>query len=358
MSTIKKIEKIGMVAVLALALVLGAGASSAQAALTFDATSMTSDGNITLTPATAGTILIGAAAGAGNITLGSSTAAQTVLIGNGVNAGAQVVSIANGTTGADSTVNILSGVGTAGAGVLALGNNTRVTTIGIGNIAPAAARVTTIAGGNSAQNDTVTIFGGAPSANTQTLNVFNGIATGGAQTVNLMTGTGGTKVVNIGTGNVVNTIHIGDDATPSNAITIGGAASTTTIGGTFAVTTPTRLEYRLSSTSVNVGSVAVTALYTVPAGKTAIVTRVVIRSASASFDQAADPIFNIGWQATASNVVNTATYVTPANTTSYIQPAVIAAATIGAAAEVLNFNVTTAATASTTATADVFGYLF
>ncbi len=134
--------------------------------------------------------------------------------------------------------------------------------------------------------------------------------------------------------------------------------TTVASGKIFTVTTPTTLEYRLSSTSVNVGAIAVTALYTVPAGKTAIITRVVIRSASGTFDQVADPILNIGWQAVASNVVASATYTTPANTTSYIQPAVIAAATIGAAAEVLNFNVTTAATASTTATVDVFGYLF
>jgi hypothetical protein len=341
----------------------------ADATLTLGATSVTSDGNVTINgittsvyaigaATTSGTITVGGTSQTGAITIGQSTAANTISIGDGINADVQAITIGNGASAANTSVSILSGVGTAGAGTLALGNNTRVTTIGIGNIAPAAARTTTIAGGNSGQNDTVTIFPGNPSANTQTFSVFAGTATGGNQTVNLVSGTGGTKLINIGTGNVVNTIHIGDDATPANAITIGGAASTTTVGGTFAVTTPTRLEYRLSSTSVNVGAVATTALYTVPAAKTAVITRVVVRSASGTFNQVVDPIFNIGWQAVASNVVNTATYVTPTASTTYIQPTVLAEATMGAAAEVLNFNVTTAASASTTATVDIFGYLF
>jgi len=314
-----------------------------------------------LTGAVTTTYTIGATNTTGTITIGRSTAAggNAISIGDGTNAGTQAITIGNGTSGADSSVSILSGIGSAGAGILALGNNTRVTTIGIGNIAPAAARTTTIAGGNSAQNDTVTIFPGAPSANAQALSVFAGIATGGTQTINLMTGTGGTKAINIGTGNVTNTIKIGDDATPANAITIGGAASTTTVGGTFAVTTPTRLEYRLSSTSVNVGAAATTTLYTVPAAKTAIITRVVIRSASASFDQGTDPIFAIQWTGAANSVVTSATYTTPTATTTYMLPAIIAAPTMGAANNTLDFVVSVAATTNpTTATVDVFGYLF
>lgn len=148
----------------------------------------------------------------------------------------------------------------------------------------------------------------------------------------------------------------------------GGAIDGTTIGGTtraagsftvLTVTTPTNMEYRLSSTSVNVGTLATTALYTVPTGKTAIVTRVVIRSASGTFNQTPAPVINIGWAAVAGNVVASATYVTPTDTTTYIQPAVIAEATMGAAGQALNFNVTTAASTNpTTATVDVFGYLF
>lgn len=207
-------------------LVLVVSATAASAALTMDATSVSSDGALTASGAAASDITIGSAAHTGTIFLGLSTAGDTVSIANAVNAAAQVVNIANGASAADTTVNIMSGVGTAGAGVLAIGNNTRVTTIGLGNIAPAAARTFTIAGGNSAVDDTVNILTGAPSLGTQTFSVFSGVATGGTQTLNLMTGTGGTKSINIGTGAVANTITIGN-TTASTKITLnaGGAAA-------------------------------------------------------------------------------------------------------------------------------------
>ena len=293
--------------ILALATVL-IGVGVANATLTLGTTSVTSDGNVTINGVTTSVYAVGAATTTGTITIGG--AAQTGALTVGASTKTNTINIGSAITeaGLTQTINIGNGVAAA----------TGVTAINIGN-------------GATAGDTTVSILG----ANTT-----------------------GTEVLNLGTGTGVKTIHIGDNATPANTITIGGAASTTTVGGTFVVTTPTRMEYRISSTSVDVGAVAVTPLYTVPAGKTAVITRVVIRSASASFNQATDPIFNIGWQAVASNVVASATYTTPASTTSYIQPAIIADATMGAAAEVLNFNVTGAATASTTATVDVFGYLF
>lgn len=182
--------------------------------------------------AVAGDIQIGSAAHTGAIDLGVSTAGDTINIANGVNVGAEVVNILNSATGANATVNILSGVGTAGAGVLALGNNTRVTTIGLGNIAPAAARTITIAGGNSAQNDTVNILDGNPSAGTQTVSILSGTATGGTQVLNL--GNAGAAVgINIGAGAGVATIHMADSAA-AHVVAIGsntGAASTTIKAG-------------------------------------------------------------------------------------------------------------------------------
>jgi len=203
----------------------------AYAALTLDENSIVSDTTITVTPATASAITIGAAAGTGNITVGSSTAAQSVLIGNGVNTAAQTVSIANGASAANTTVNIMSGVGTAGAGTINIGNNTRVTTIDIANVAPAAARTITIAGGDSAQNDTLDIFPDAPSANTQTFNLFTGTATGGTQTVNILSGTGGTKTLNLATGNSAKTVNIATGTTANTVnIATGAAANVITIG--------------------------------------------------------------------------------------------------------------------------------
>ncbi len=199
-------------------------------------------GDIKIDGATTAEIFLGTTTQTGTITIGQSTAGENIDIGSGINVGAQVITIGNGDSGANSTVDILSGAGTAGAGVLALGNNARVTTIGMGNVAPAAARVITIAGGNQAQNDTVTILGGAASAGTQTFNLFNGNSAGATQNVNIGTGTGAVGI-NIGTGATgVKTIAIGGTAAnvitiantqTAGSLTIGNAmtSGTVTIGG-------------------------------------------------------------------------------------------------------------------------------
>jgi hypothetical protein len=144
---------------------------------------------------------------AATLNIGSGTGGNTLNIGNGVNTVAQTLNLANGASGADSTVNILSGIGTTGAGSLFMANNTRVSTIDLGNIAPAAARTFNIAGGNSTQNDTINIFSGNPSANTQTFNLFNGTPTGGTQNINIATGING------------GTVTIGKSGALNNAVT-------------------------------------------------------------------------------------------------------------------------------------------
>lgn len=213
----------------------------------------------------AGTISIGGESQTGILDLGISTAGQDINIGSGINLGAQTIDIANGNSGANSTVRILSGVGTAGVGVLQLANNTRVTSIDLGNVAPAAARVTTIAGGDQAQNDTVTILGGAPSSGTQVFNLFSGNASGGTQTVNVGTGTNA-AALNLGTGGTgVKTIAMG--GTAANVITIGntqtggsvsiGNAMTTgtiSIGGTGLQTGTVSIAPGTGAQTVNVGT--------------------------------------------------------------------------------------------------------
>lgn len=153
---------------------------------------------------------------ANTFTLGG-VGGDTINIGNAVNTSSQTINIAAGASGAASVVNILTGVGTAGASQLNMADNRRVNQIDIGNVAPAAARVTTISGGNSAQNDTVSILNGAPSANTQTFNVLSGTATGGTQVLNLGNGIGGSLTINMGNG--VNS--------SSQTINIANAASAT-----------------------------------------------------------------------------------------------------------------------------------
>ncbi len=197
-------------------------------------------------------VLSGTATGGTQVlNLGNSIAgALTVNMGNGINSTAQTVNISNGASAGDSTVNILSGIGTSGVGVLALGNNTRVTTIGLGNIAPAAARVTTINGGNSAQNDTVTILGGAASAGTQTFNLFSGNSAGATQNINIATGTGAFGL-NIGTGVTgVKTIAIG--GTAANVITL---ADTQTAGSLSIGSSMTTGTVVIGSTAAGIGLV-------------------------------------------------------------------------------------------------------
>lgn len=223
------------------------GASMTSGTLTIGGTAQT--GTFTLGGST-GIMTMNIANGnaAKTINIGSGVDGNTIAIGNGINTSAQTINIANGNSGANSTVNILSGTGTAGAGVLALGNNTRVTTIGIGNVAPAAARTITMNGGNSAQNDTLSVMSGNPSAGTQTVTILGGVPTGGTQALNLLTQTGQAGTVNIGTGAAMaNNINIG--GTGANVVAIAntqtggsysvGAAMTTgtvSIGGTGAQT--------------------------------------------------------------------------------------------------------------------------
>jgi hypothetical protein len=133
---------------------------------------------------------------------------------------ANLVNIGNEDLNTDITVDILSGSNTAGQCILNLANNKYANTINLANSAPNAPRTITIAGGDTAVDDTVTIFGGN-NDNIQEFNVFNGEATGGTQTINLMTGAGITAAVNIGTGVAEHTITMGNqtDSTTIDLIT-------------------------------------------------------------------------------------------------------------------------------------------
>lgn len=219
-------------------------ASGAAAGEDINITATGSSINITATESDAGAIVINASGGAGGITLNGGTSGlalgndvdiTSVSMGNGANTVAQTVSIANGASAANSTVDILSGVGTAGAGVLNLANNTRVTTVDIGDIAPAAARTFNIAGGDSAQDDTVNVLTGAPSANTQKFNLLSGVATGGAQEVNILSGasTSTSQTLNImsGAGSATKTINMATGAAAATLnIGTGAAAMATNLG--------------------------------------------------------------------------------------------------------------------------------
>lgn len=191
---------------------------------------------ILITSAVTGQIFLGSAAMTAPLTLGASTAGQTISIGNAINVGAQVVNIAAGASGANSTVNILSGNATAGTQTLNLISGTQAGAINIGTGA-AAANVITV-GGTGANLITIgdTQIAGSVAIGTAMTTGTISIGGTGLQTgtVSIAPGTGA-QIVNIGTGGTgVKTIHIGDGAI-GNIITIGSltaAASLTLQSGT------------------------------------------------------------------------------------------------------------------------------
>lgn len=239
-------------------LVLGSNIGAAQTHV------QAGTGDLLLDGADTAEIILGSATQTGLITMGRSTVGEDINIGSAINVGAQTISIANGASGANSTVNILSGTGTSGAGVLALGSNPRVTTIGIGNVAPSAARVTTISGGNQAQNDTVTVLGGAPSANSQIFNLLSGAASGGTQTINMFSGNSAaaTQTYNLFTGSGAGAINIGTGTTGVKTIAIGGTAANVITLGNTQTTGSVAIGNAMTSGTVTVGGTAGTGTIT------------------------------------------------------------------------------------------------
>ena len=237
------------------AVTIGNITTTSSVVVNFGTTGLTMDGVassvISMFPSnTTGAITIGGTAqSTGVITLGSSSATSTVKIASGAGAstvticegtaGANTVSICNSATAATNTVNILCGVGSAGGGALHMADNTRVTAISLANIAPAAARTTSMFGGNSAQSDTVTLWAGNPSAGTQSISIFGGVASGGTQNINLMNGTqsAGTQAVNILSG-----------------ITTGTAAGTFNLGTAAGIAITTNINTGASAHVLNIGN--------------------------------------------------------------------------------------------------------
>jgi hypothetical protein len=119
------------------------------------------------------------------------------------------------------------------------------------------------------------------------------------------------------------------------------------------------VEYLLSSTVVDFGVVAETTLYTVPTGKNCVILKVIIRSPSASLDQATDAHTGFGFNTgTRDDVIPNFTRSMPTKTNGSIIWPPISDSTVGTSGQTFGINVTIACTASTTATIDVWGYLF
>ena len=209
-------------------------------------------GTVTLSASTgAQAIDIANTVGVKTIGIGNGVSGNAISIGNGINTSAQTIAIANAASAANTEVDILCGIGSAGAGVLKMANNTRVTTIDLGNIAPAATRTTTVLGGNSAQNDVLGILGGDPTANAQSMTVFGGVPSGGTQTVGVFTGnaSGGTQTVNVLTGTRAGVANIATGA----AVHELNLLSATGKLGTFGAATVVRQLQGALTNNVTVG---------------------------------------------------------------------------------------------------------
>lgn len=97
-----------------------------------------------------------------------------------------------------------------------------------------------------------------------------------------------------------------------------------------------------------------TSIFTVPAGKTAIITRLVLRNASISLTTAS---FGFGFDAGATDVDGSTTHTELTGPTLASQTIVLSGAKVGAAADVFGIKCSIAQGAPATMSVDAFGYL-
>lgn len=275
------------------------GTASVNASSNFNTVinSGTSTGSVTIGNAAAGAVSVETSAG---ISLDAATASNLTVTGSADLAVASTAGAVNITAGEAATsdgVNIVASAADggvsldAGSGGITIGVSADCTPIDIGNIAPSGARVITMNGGDSAQNDTLNIMSGNPSANTQTVTVLGGVPTGGTQVLNLLTQTGQAGTANIGTGAAManainiggtgaNTIAIGDTQT-AGSVSIGAAMTggTINIGGTGLQTGDIDIGAGTGAQTINLGTGA-TGIKTINLGTGAIDNVVTIGTAT------------------------------------------------------------------------------
>ena len=154
----------------------------------------------------------------------------------------------------------------------------------------------------------------------------------------------------------------------SLAVALGEEGSLAVALGALAVESPLQTaalralsatDALLGSVTVDVSAVATTPLYTVPSGKSCVVTRIAIRSANRSLEQETSATSNIGFGAATDLVASgeISKVLTAAGLLAHLTlgtPVVI-----GTSGQVLNWhNTIGCTTAESTLQCDVFGYLF
>lgn len=116
------------------------------------------------------------------------------------------------------------------------------------------------------------------------------------------------------------------------------------------------LDLPLNSVSVNMNTATATTLYTCPAGKSCIITRVVIRNASTSLTTAS---YSFGWNSAAfDNVIANAAHTELTGSTLYTILSAKVGATVGLTTETFKVLMNTLQGGVATTTMDVFGFLF
>lgn len=115
-------------------------------------------------------------------------------------------------------------------------------------------------------------------------------------------------------------------------------------------------ERMLSSTdSVNLNTTNKTTLFTVPAGKSCVITRVVVRAASTNLTTAS---FGFGFNANADDVDASSVHATLTGATIVDSILPLTGAVRGAAADAFGVKCSIAQGAPATVSVDVFGYLY
>jgi len=140
----------------------------------------------------------------------------------------------------------------------------------------------------------------------------------------------------------------------------GGITGDVVVTGSLSSTVPESYIALLGSVEVDVAQTAsATALYTVPAGYSCVITKIVIRSANKSLDQGTDATSNIGFAAATDVVASADISKVLTATTSYALLTIGTAPVIGTTTQALNWHTTTGCTtADSTLQCDVFGYLY
>ena len=139
----------------------------------------------------------------------------------------------------------------------------------------------------------------------------------------------------------------------------GGITGDVVVTGSLSSTVPASYIALLGSVEVDVQTTSDTLLYTVPAGYSCVITKIVIRSANKSLDQDTAATSNIGFAAATDVQASGDVSKVLTATTSWAELTLGAAPVIGTTTQALNWHTTTGCTtADSTLQCEVFGYLY